>query len=108
MRARILRLMCGLSVVADQPAIAPYLHSYTSQPTERNKNRSVCHVNGTPAKRIMRSGPCYMPAGSLYRLCTDPNVHRQLRFPREIPRFLVSGDGIEPPTRGFSILCSTD
>jgi integrase len=23
-------------------------------------------------------------------------------------RFVVSGDGIEPPTRGFSILCSTD
>jgi hypothetical protein len=41
----------------------------------------------------------------------DSEVRRRQMTPSEsaFPSgFLVSGDGIEPPTRGFSILCSTD
>ena len=34
-----------------------------------------------------------------------PEVHRAISVSA---RNLVSEDGIEPPTRGFSILCSTD
>jgi integrase len=41
----------------------------------------------------------------------DSEVRRRQMTPSESAfpsEFLVSGDGIEPPTRGFSILCSTD
>jgi integrase len=37
-----------------------------------------------------------------------PRVQRVEQNHREIPRFSVPRDGIEPPTRGFSIPCSTN
>jgi pyrimidine operon attenuation protein/uracil phosphoribosyltransferase len=33
---------------------------------------------------------------------------RGLRIASDIKREVVARDGIEPPTRGFSVLCSTD
>ena len=32
----------------------------------------------------------------------------QLRYPSTIILKVVARDGIEPPTQGFSVLCSTD
>ncbi len=40
-------------------------------------------------------------------LAHSPRMHRRTKQPKT-PAIVVSGDGIEPPTRGFSILCSTD
>ena len=44
----------------------------------------------------------------------QPTDYKSVALPVELQRhdtyekFMVARDGIEPPTRGFSVLCSTD
>ncbi len=38
----------------------------------------------------------------------QPTDYKSVALPVELQRRRVARDGIEPPTRGFSVLCSTD
>ena len=51
------------------------------------------------------SGTVHSPAIG----CEDKAPHKQKSHPKVADSlFLVARGGIEPPTQGFSILCSTD
>jgi integrase len=61
-------------------------------------------VNTSPASPSPDCSTCAANPGQTERHMR-PRRRAEARFPAG---FLVSGDGIEPPTRGFSVLCSTD
>ena len=53
----------------------------------------------------------YAPKGCrLEGLNPQPTDYKSVALPIELSRHkkMVARDGIEPPTRGFSVLCSTD
>ena len=53
----------------------------------------------------------YAPKGCrLEDLNPQPTDYKSVALPIELSRHkkMVARDGIEPPTRGFSVLCSTD
>lgn len=88
------------------------------EPYPAEDRRTILRVSGknsgaivTPGRRCVDRGPKRARTPNIASMALgDQSSRRGVRSPKisHSSRNLVSRDGIEPPTRGFSILCSTD
>jgi hypothetical protein len=63
------------------------------------------------AKKILVEGDGFEPPNPKERIYSPPRLATSLPLHIVIPnkkKKMVAQDGIEPPTQGFSVLCSTD
>ena len=83
--------------------LSPYMAGIVGiEPTPTVLETVVLPLNYAPAIKMV-VGDGFEPPNPKERIYSPPRLAR-LRY----PSIMVARDGIEPPTQGASILCSTD